>query len=276
MQGERVPATVTGTRSPAMSRMNENNTRRLARLIHLVRGFGLRAAAALVASLALLVLFANISGEVAERETSAVDERLRAFSQAHRTPALDGFFSAVTWLGGTNVLFVIVGAVAVLLAARRHRRNALLAVVAPLLGALTIVAMKHAFQRERPEGALALGIDSYSFPSGHATASAASLLTIGYVLARERLVPWWSLGVAAVLALLIGASRVYLDVHWATDVAGGWAVGTGLALAGVALYERLSRADRRREERERARERAGRRAADRAAGGGDRRRRARG
>ena len=232
--------------------MHEDNPRRLARLVALVRGFGLHAAAALVTSLALLVLFANLSGEVAERETTTVDARLRLLAQAHRTPGLDAFFSAVTWLGSSDVLFVLVVAVALLLAVRRHRRNALLAVVGPLLGAVTIVAMKHAFQRARPVGALALGIESYSFPSGHATASAASLLTIGYVLARERLVPWWGLGVAAVLALLIGASRVYLDVHWATDVAGGWVVGTGLALAGVALYERLRKVDRQHDAEERA------------------------
>ena len=222
------------------------------RLVAMVRKFGVRGAAALVVSLVLLVLFVNVASEVAEKETGLVDERVRTFVQERRTPGLDRAFSVVTWLGDPRVLVVIIGVAVVLLAVRRRRRNALLAVVGPLLGAVTIVTLKNIFQRARPEGALALGVHTYSFPSGHATASAASLLTVGYVLARERLVPWWSVAVAAVLALLVGTSRVYLDAHWATDVAGGWAVGAGLALAGVALYERLRWVDRKHDAEERA------------------------
>ena len=209
-----------------------------------LRLIGLRSAAAIAASVVALVLFAGVAEDVVEYPTLPVDEKVRAFVQAQRTLPLDHFFGAITWLGASSVLAVLVAAAALLLALRRSRRTALLALGGPLVAALAIITLKRAFQRDRPEGALALGIHTYSFPSGHATASAASLLTIAYVLAREHLLPWWSVPVAAVLSFLVGLSRIYLDAHWMTDVAGGWAAGAGLALAGVALYERLRAVDR--------------------------------
>jgi membrane-associated phospholipid phosphatase len=72
----------------------------------------------------------------------------------------------------------------------------------------------------------------------------ASLLTLAYVFARERMAPWWCVPVAALLALVVGFTRVWLDAHWLTDVAGGWSVGAALALGGIALYERLRVVDR--------------------------------
>lgn len=226
--------------------------KRWASSIAVLRAFGLRSAGALVLSVTLLVVFVNVAEDVAEQQTGVVDEHVRQFAQAHRTPALDRFFSTVTWFGETWVQIATVLLVALLLNWRRNRRTALLAVVAPVLGAITIVAVKNTFRRARPAGAIALGVHTYSFPSGHATGSAATLLTIGYVLARERLLPWWSVPLGAVGTLLIGSSRVYLDAHWATDVMGGWAVGTGFALAGVGLYEHLRRRDRRHDAEERA------------------------
>jgi undecaprenyl-diphosphatase len=210
----------------------------------LLRALGLRSAVAIAASVAALVLFATVAEDVLEYPTLDTDERIRAFTQARRTAALDRLFHAITWLGASKVLTALVVAAALLLAWRRSRRTALLAVVGPFAASLAIIGLKQVFRRDRPEGALALDIHTYSFPSGHSSGGAASLLTIAYVLAREHLVPWWSVPVAALLVVAIGASRVYLDAHWATDVAGGWAVGSGLALAGVALYERLRARDR--------------------------------
>lgn len=211
------------------------------RLLHSI---GIRTSLAIAASVAALVLFATVAEDVAEAPTLPVDEHMRALVQAGRTPTLDHVFSAITWLGTSSVLTLLVAGAALLLALRRSRRTALLAVVGPFVAALAILAFKHVFRRDRPEGALALGIHTYSFPSGHSSGSAAALLTIAYVLAREHLLPWWSVPIAAMLSFLVGFSRIYLDAHWATDVAGGWAIGSGLALAGVALYERLRRVDR--------------------------------
>jgi undecaprenyl-diphosphatase len=217
------------------------------RIVTWVAALGLRMALAIATSMVAIAAFASVAGEVVEQDTQDADARVRAIALGLRSPALDRALHAITWVGESAVLAVLVTVGAVLIAVRRHVRSALLAVVGPLLASVAIVGFKHLFQRARPEGALALGVHTYSFPSGHATASAASLLTLAYVLARERLLPWAALPVAAVAVLLIGASRVYLDAHWASDVLGGWAVGSGLALAGIALYERLRVVDRRHE-----------------------------
>ena len=79
---------------------------------------------------------------------------------------------------------------------------------------------------------------SYSFPSGHATVSAAVCCTLAYVLWREGFVGrWTALAFAVVVPILVGVSRLYLNVHWATDVLGGWIVGLMIAALSAALYD---------------------------------------
>jgi membrane-associated phospholipid phosphatase len=209
-----------------------------------LKALGLFGIAALLAGAFALRAFVGVAEHVVEHDALPLDHRAREIVQGYRTPALDAVFGAATWLGDPLVLTPLVAVGAILLAVRRSRRTALLAAVGPFVASLAIIALKRGFARERPEGALALGIQSASFPSGHATASMASLLTLAYVFARERMAPWWCVPVAALLALVVGFTRVWLDAHWLTDVAGGWSVGAALALGGIALYERLRVVDR--------------------------------
>ena len=92
-------------------------------------------------------------------------------------------------------------------------------------------------QRQRPAGGAAL-LATYSFPSGHATATTAPYMTLVYLLWRKRLIPLFIALLAGVgWSFLVGVSRVYLGVRWATNVGGGWLLGLGLAMVAAAEYE---------------------------------------
>lgn len=186
--------------------------------------------------------FAFLASEVMESETVRFDDAVRSWVMLHHRPALDALFTLLSWLGSSVRLAPLAGVVAILLWRRSGLRTAAATVVAPPGALILIEGLKMAFRRTRPAGALGYTNLGYSFPSGHSAGSMAIALTVAYVLVRERLAPAWALVAAFAFSLLVGLSRIYLDVHWATDVIGGWAVGLIVATGCAALYEWL-RAD---------------------------------
>lgn len=206
---------------------------------HLLRQFGWHASTALVLSAGATFVFAKVAEEVAERETSAIDEAFRGWALAYQRPWLHELFTGITWLGSATILVPVVAIGAWVLWRGRGRHAAAMTVVAPVVATGVVIGAKYLFHRARPAGAALYPGLGYSFPSGHSTAATAVFVTIAYVVVRERLAPTWSLPLASLLALLVGLSRIYLDVHWVTDVAGGWGVGLGIAMACALWYERL-------------------------------------
>jgi undecaprenyl-diphosphatase len=107
-------------------------------------------------------------------------------------------------------------------------------------GTVVSQLLKVGFARSRPD-LVPYGTEVYtaSFPSGHAMMAAVVYLTLGTLLARtesRRRVKSYVMAIAAVLTLLVGLSRIYLGVHWPSDVAAGWALGAGWsALAWLAM-----------------------------------------
>ena len=116
----------------------------------------------------------------------------------------------------------------------RERAAAVLTIAAVVGGALLSMALKSGFDRPRPDLVPhAVEVTSASFPSGHAMLSAVTYLTLGALLTRvqpQRRVKAYLLTVAVVLTVLIGVSRVYLGVHWPTDVLAGWCIGSAWAM----------------------------------------------
>lgn len=149
----------------------------------------------------------------------------------------------ITALGGVAVLTLVsVAVLGYLLLEKKPRAAAFVAVaVGGALGLST--TLKGWFNRPRPDLVPHLSyVSSSSFPSGHSMLSAAVYLTLGAMLARQQqslALKAYFLIVAVTLTLLVGASRVYVGVHWPTDVVGGWAAGSAWAAGCWLLARRL-------------------------------------
>ena len=193
-------------------------------------------------SLVLLLLgFVWISDLVISGETQHFDERvLRALRQTD-DPALpigpawlQGAALDITALGSASVLGLVVAAIAGFMLLQGLWRTALFVVVASAGGWLLNSFLKEIFQRPRPDIVPHLrDVMTLSFPSGHAMTSAAVYLTLGALLMRvadRRATKIYCMAFAMLLAALVGASRVYLGVHYPTDVLAGWLVGLSWAL----------------------------------------------
>ena len=140
----------------------------------------------------------------------------------------------ITSLGSAAVLVgLTLSIVGYLLLTDRHRVAALIA-VAVAGGAILNMLLKNAFERARPDETLHLvAVHSTSFPSGHAMGASIFYLTMGSLLARmakRRREKVYLISVAVVFTCLVAFSRVYLGVHYPTDVLAGWAAGTTWAL----------------------------------------------
>jgi undecaprenyl-diphosphatase len=148
----------------------------------------------------------------------------------------------VTSLGSTVVLATLVILVVVYLLIVRKYAMALLVAAAVIGGQVMSTLVKLTIDRPRPDFPdWAPKVFTASFPSGHAMLSAVTYLTLGVLLARTQPTPTlriYFVAVAILLTLSVGVSRVYLGVHWPTDVIAGWTVGSAWALIcwAVALW----------------------------------------
>lgn len=153
----------------------------------------------------------------------------------------------VTALGGTTIISMVTLATAGFLMLS-GKRNAAVLVLASIVGAVVLsYAIKAGIERPRPE-LFPHGVEVYtaSFPSGHATGSAATYLTLGALLARlqpQRRLKIYLMAVAVLLTLMIGLSRLYLGVHWPSDVLAGWTLGACWALLCWTVARQLQRED---------------------------------
>ena len=142
----------------------------------------------------------------------------------------------LTAMGGTTLIVVFTASAGLFLLAHQRRRQAMVIVGLVLLASITKEAAKAFFDRARPDVvSQEVVVQSASFPSGHTTMATAlylmlAVLASSYGLSsRGRMIACW---VAILLAGLVGFSRVYLGVHWPSDVLAGWCLGAFWATAG--------------------------------------------
>jgi len=195
----------------------------------------------LVSAVAIGV-FADVGEDVAEKSTTAFDNNVRSWFVAHQNPVGYKIAYVLTWIGSPVVMVLIALVVGWWFYRRHGRSKAGVVVAAPAMAGLLSGVVKLVYGRARPAGGALLNERTFSFPSGHATTSAAVVVTLCYVLARERVISWpTAIVVGALVPLVVGLTRLYLDVHWTTDVIGGWTVGLFVAAMSAALYEYLVR-----------------------------------
>jgi undecaprenyl-diphosphatase len=186
-------------------------------------------------------VFAEVAGEVVEGDAQAVDQWLLLALRSPEDLAdplgpgwLEELMRDFTALGGNGILTLatLIAAGALFLARKPHAAWALLVAIA--LGLVASLLLKELFARPRPElvphGAI---VYTKSFPSGHSMVSALTYLTLAALLARQTShlpLKVYFFASALLLTTLAGISRVYLGVHWPTDVLAGWAAGASWAL----------------------------------------------
>lgn len=200
-----------------------------------------------------LYVFFELADELDEGEVDGIDRRLLLF---FRDPAdtsrpigpewLKQTVTEITALGGYPILVVMVGAVVGFLLVSRRFGPALFVLLSVGAGTLVGHLLKLAYDRPRPDVVDHLvAIHTPSFPSGHATMSAVVYLTLASLILRlvdSRAVRAYVLTIAIALTVSVGLSRIYLGVHWPSDVAAGWAIGVAwacfswLAVAALRAY----------------------------------------
>lgn len=204
------------------------------------REIGTLATLLLLAGLSLT--FGIVANEMSEGETRGFDNAviLAMRDASDRSdpigpPWFEGAVRDITSLG-SNAVVIVISLVAVgFLALSGAHGAALLLLGSVGGGAVLIQLLKQLFGRMRPDlVSHSLSELTRSFPSGHATLSAVTYLTLGALLARVQPRPvlkMFVLFVSIFLTLLVGVSRVYLGVHWPTDVLAGWCLGSAWAIA---------------------------------------------
>jgi len=217
---------------------------------HLLRT-ELRVLLGMLALFAAVWAFFYIDGEVREGDTYILD---RAILLAFRKPgALDTPVGPrwlqetardVTALGGFTVLTLLVVLAATLLVLHRRRTQVVVFLGAVLVGQGLASLTKHLVGRARPDLVPHLDqVYSSSFPSGHSAMSPIIYFTLAGIIAAgeaDRAAKGVLIFSAALLVLAIGLSRVYLGVHWPTDVAAGWAIGTAVALIATLILHHFA------------------------------------
>jgi undecaprenyl-diphosphatase len=178
-------------------------------------------------AVALVLSLAALPGE-----PLPLDTPLSQAIQAWQFPLLDPVMHGVSAIGWFRIAAPITVAVIVFLAILGLRAQAVIFGVSALCGHLLNQLLKVLIERPRPEMAAeemaSLGVDSFAFPSGHAQSSTIFYGFLIYILWRHVQTPWlrW-LGIAAgvTMIILVGLSRMYLGVHWPSDIVGAYSIG---------------------------------------------------
>jgi len=182
-----------------------------------------------------VIVFSKIAGEIIEKEPIHLDIEILHFIHSLSSPVLDHIFLFITTLG--NVEYILPLSILILgfLIYKKQKMHALIFFFGVGGAAAANVILKLLFHRERPAFWQSLITETgYSFPSGHAMASSALVLTLIVILWNTK----WriaSMIIGGLFILLIGLSRLYMGVHYPTDIVAGWSVSLAWVLIVTAI-----------------------------------------
>jgi len=212
----------------------------------------------------LLWGFLALASEVMEGDTKSLDTKILVALRKADDPSrpvgpawVENSLLDLTAIGGPTVLGLVVLSVVGFLVLQARYRTAIVVLATAASGEIATFVLKNAFLRPRPDVVPHLRdvSGSTSFPSGHAMDSAIVYLTLGAMLMRlaeRRITKIYCIGIAIFLTLIVGISRVYLGVHYPTDVAAGWMFGFFWASLCWIAAKRFERETGVAEEREKA------------------------
>jgi len=203
----------------------------------LVGALGLFLVGGLILAALGTAIFVTLASHVRSGSTQAFDDSVIRWMGTHHSPRLDAVMLEVTALGTGTVVMMVVAVAALFLVLTRHKYSAILLLASTFGGIVLNGVLKLGFNRPRPSLFVpAVHTVSSSFPSGHAMSAAIVYSTVAYLAARlhrRKWAGWLVMTAALVLITLISFSRMYLGVHYPSDVIAGVAVG--LAWAGFCM-----------------------------------------
>ena len=172
-----------------------------------------------------VILFSKIAGEIVERAPIGLDVTILNWIHDQASPLLDGIFLFFTTAGNVEFMLAFTAIIIGFLLYKHQRTNALIIAFSVGGAAAANLILKDLFHRDRPAFWHSLITETgYSFPSGHAMISSALIIGLIVLLWNTK----WrltSIIVGGFIVLMIGLSRLYLGVHYPTDVVAGWSAG---------------------------------------------------
>lgn len=184
--------------------------------------------------LMLVIGFVKITDDVFENESLWIDKAILNAVHGYSSAFLDSLFIVITQFGGVLGIIAITAIILSFLIYRRKYKNALIVGLTVAGAALLNVILKLIFERTRPDLWQQLVVEtSFSFPSGHAMLSSALALSVIFICWKTRY-RWLMVMLGSLFIVVIGFSRLYLGVHYPTDILAGWVVSAAwLTIVGI-------------------------------------------